>query len=72
MKRFLCAAALSVLSAGLAPWGLAQAQSLNETLAAAYESNPTLGAQRASLRQSEEGYFQARAGLLQARHAHMG
>ncbi len=64
MKRFLCAAALSVLSAGLAPWGLAQAQSLNETLAAAYESNPTLGAQRASLRQSEEGYFQARAGLL--------
>lgn len=64
MKRFLCAAALSVLSAALAPWGLAQAQSLNETLAAAYESNPTLGAQRASLRQSEEGYFQARAGLL--------
>ncbi len=64
MKRFLCAAALSVLSAGLAPWGLAQAQSLNETLAAAYESNPTLGAQRASLRQSEEGYFQARSGLL--------
>ena len=64
MKRFLCAATLSVLSAGLAPWGLAQAQSLNETLAAAYESNPTLGAQRASLRQSEEGYFQARAGLL--------
>jgi outer membrane protein len=64
MKRFLCAAALSVLSAGLAPWGLAQAQSLTDTLVAAYESNPTLGAQRASLRQSEEGYFQARASLL--------
>ncbi|WP_440959460.1 TolC family outer membrane protein [Oceanicaulis sp. LC35] len=64
MKRFLCAAALSVLSAGLAPLGLAQAQSLTETLVAAYESNPRLGAQRASLRQSEEGYFQARAGLL--------
>jgi outer membrane protein len=64
MKRFLCAAALSVFSFSLAPMGIAQAQSLQETLVAAYESNPTLGAQRASLRQSEEGYFQARANIL--------
>jgi outer membrane protein len=64
MKRLLCAAALSVFSFSLAPMGMAQAQSLQETLVAAYESNPTLGAQRASLRQSEEGYFQARANVL--------
>ncbi|GGE33600.1 membrane protein [Marinicauda pacifica] len=51
----LCAAALA------AP---ATAQTLEETLAAAYESNPVLAGQRAQLRQTNEGYYQARAGAL--------
>jgi len=44
--------------------GSASAQTLEETLSAAYLSNPTLAAQRARLEQTEEGYFQARAGRL--------
>ncbi len=42
----------------------AAAQTLEETLAAAYQSNPVLAAERARLRQTEEGFYQARAGRL--------
>ncbi len=42
----------------------AHAQSLEETLVSAYQTNPTLAAQRARLRQAEEGYYQARAARL--------
>ncbi len=42
----------------------ALAQSLEETLVSAYETNPTLAAQRSRLRQTEEGYFQARSARL--------
>lgn len=42
----------------------AQAQTLEETLVSAYQSNPNLAAQRARLAQTEEGYVQARAGRL--------
>ncbi len=40
-------------------FGSAQAQSLEEALTAAYLSNPTLAAQRASLRATDEGVSQA-------------
>lgn len=40
----------------------APAQTLNEALAAAYETNPTLRAQRAQLRATDEGLPEARAG----------
>jgi outer membrane protein len=40
------------------------AQTLEETLVAAYQTNPSLAAQRARLAQTEEGYIQARAGRL--------
>ena len=42
----------------------AQAQSLEESLALAYNSNPTLQAERARLRATDEGRVQARAGYL--------
>jgi len=64
MKRLLCAVAMSALSISLAPMSAAVAQTLEDTLIAAYGSNPSLGAQRASLRQTEEGFFQARAARL--------
>ena len=44
--------------------GFAQAQTLEETLSQAYNSNPTLQAQRASLRAVDEQRVQARAGRL--------
>lgn len=64
MKRMLSAVAMSALMIGLAPGGAALAQSLEETLVAAYASNPTLAAERARLRQTEEGFFQARSARL--------
>ncbi len=42
----------------------ASAESLEEALAAAYESNPQLMAQRAALRATDEGVSQAQAGYL--------
>lgn len=42
----------------------AGAQTLEESLAAAYEGNPVLAAQRAQLRQTNEGYYQARSAAL--------
>ena len=64
MRHFLnrpFRAGLLIAAFGAAP---ASAQTLEETLAAAYESNPELAGERASLRQTEEGYYQARAGRL--------
>lgn len=48
------------LLAGAAP--PAAAETLAEAIALAYETNPTLQSQRASLRALDEGVFQARAG----------
>ncbi|WP_417480188.1 TolC family outer membrane protein [Maricaulis maris] len=56
-----------VLAAGasaLALAGTVQAQTLEETLALAYNSNPTLQAERARLRSTDEGRIQAQAGRL--------
>ena len=58
----LLIAALAAGGAAFAPAALAQ--SLEETLVAAWETNPTLAAQRARLRQTDEGYNQARAARL--------
>lgn len=44
--------------------GQASAQSLDEAMAQAYESNPVLQAQRAALRGTDEGVFQANSGYL--------
>ena len=61
MKRvLLCAAAMISLTVS-AP---AAAQTLEESLAAAYQSNPVLAAERAQLRQTDEGYHQARSAAL--------
>lgn len=48
----------------LAGTSMASAESLKEALAAAYESNPQLMAQRAALRATDEGVSQANAGFL--------
>lgn len=56
-----------LLAAGLGLGGLAasaSAQSLNETLEAAYRTNPVLAAERARLRQVREGVVQARSARL--------
>ncbi len=59
LRTALLAAALMLPTAGGA-----FAQSLEETLVSAYETNPTLAAQRARLRQAEEGYYQARSARM--------
>lgn len=51
---------MSLLAMGAA----AQAQTLEESLTLAYNSNPTLQAERARLRATDEGRIQARAGYL--------
>uniref|UniRef100_UPI0015762F2B TolC family protein n=1 Tax=Caulobacter sp. S45 TaxID=1641861 RepID=UPI0015762F2B len=58
------AASLLLMLAGLG-WsaaGPARAETLAEAIALAYQTNPQLLAQRASLRTLDEGYVQARAG----------
>lgn len=58
MKRWMTA--IPVLLAGLGGlYGLAHAQTLEEALAAAYANNPTLLAQRAKLRATDEQVVQA-------------
>lgn len=52
-------AALACATFALGFTGPAAAQTLIETLASAYESNPQLAAERARLRQTNEGYAQA-------------
>ncbi len=51
--------ALSLLAMGS---GAARAESLTDAIALAYQTNPTLQAQRAQLRYTDETYVQARAG----------
>ncbi|MGY6627411.1 MAG: TolC family outer membrane protein [Oceanicaulis sp.] len=61
--RFLITTTLAaglIFSAAPASWS----QSLEETLSAAYRTNPQLQAERARLRQSTEGVVQARSALL--------
>ena len=53
------ATVVAAMSLGLAP---ARAETLLEALASAYTNNPTLNAQRASLRATDEGVPQARSG----------
>lgn len=60
--QYLVMAALAAGGVATAP--AAWAQTLEETLVAAWETNPSLAAQRARLRQTEEGYVQARAARL--------
>jgi outer membrane protein len=58
----LCATALAgVLAAGLA--GAASAETLADAITLAYQTNPTLQAQRAQLRATDENVVQARAGF---------
>ena len=57
IRRLTIMAAL----AAFAP-GAASAESLYDAIALAYQTNPTLRAQRASLRSADEGVVQARAG----------
>jgi len=58
MKRFSLAA-LACSALALCAASDASAQTLTESLASAYQSNPELAAQRARLRQTNEGYTQA-------------
>ena len=53
-----CGAALAVAMAGLA-----EAESLGDAISLAYETNPTLQAERAQLRATDEEYPQAESGL---------
>ena len=55
-------AVLCVLPGAIFPSGPADAETLSEALATAYESNPTLKAQRAQLRATDEGLPEARSG----------
>ena len=57
-------ASLLIASAPLVYAPLAQAQSLNDTLASAYASNPTLASERKRLEQTAESMVQARAVAL--------
>ncbi|MDZ4321098.1 MAG: TolC family outer membrane protein, partial [Phenylobacterium sp.] len=52
----------AVFTAGLSFGGPASAESLADAIALAYETNPTLQAQRASLRALDESIVQARSG----------
>jgi outer membrane protein len=51
------------IGAFLAFGGVAQAETLTEAIAQAYQSNPALQSQRAQLRAVDESYVQARAGF---------
>lgn len=61
MRRWTVLTGISVVLAAAAVTP-AQGQSLSEALALAYQNNPTLEAQRASLRATDEGVSQAQAG----------
>src|SRR5579864_8748781 len=53
----------ALLLGGTSLAGAASAESLADAVALAYETNPTLQAERAQLRATDEGYVQAEAGL---------
>jgi outer membrane protein len=55
--------ALALAAVSLAPYAL-RAETLADAVALAYQSNPTLQAQRATLRETDETYVQARAGYM--------
>lgn len=59
-RKLFAAFALACLA--MSPAAPVAAQTLTEALATAYESNPTLRAQRAQLRATDEGLPEARAG----------
>lgn len=61
LRRLALALAGGVSLLGMG--AVAQAQSLEDTLVTAYNSNPTLQAERARLRATEEGQAQARSAL---------
>ena len=65
MRWAVCAAAIA---AALACRVAAVAETLESALAQAYRNNPTLNAQRAALRATDESVPQALAGLPSARH----
>ena len=54
--------AIPLFLAGSVAWASCRAETLGDAIALAYESNPTLQAQRASLRALDETYVQADAG----------
>ena len=62
----IAASALGGLIAGAAP---ARAESLADAVALAYQTNPTLAAERVNLRFLEETYIQARAGYRPSANA---
>lgn len=61
IRRFAAGSALSLVLAAAA-MGAAQAQSLRDTMTMSYQSNPTLSAQRQSLRATNEQIAQALSG----------
>jgi TolC family type I secretion outer membrane protein len=61
-RLFAALAGVGLMLSVILPAAPATGQTLNEALAAAYESNPTLRAQRAQLRATDEGLPEARAG----------
>jgi outer membrane protein len=61
MSSSLCAGAL-LAGVALLAGGVARAETLAQAIALAYQSNPTLQGQRATLRAVDESYVQAQAG----------
>ena len=66
MTRYMVRTKACVFSLSLAGMAFlcapASAESLSDALAMAYQNNPTLEAQRAALRATDEGVTQAKAG----------
>jgi outer membrane protein len=64
LKRvsFVMTGVLAVSLLALGPSGVLKAETLNKALGSAYDYNPTLRAERARLRATDEGVAQARAG----------
>ena len=60
-SRAACAGSIAALAWGAA--GAASAETLGDAVALAYATNPTLQAERAQLRATDEEYVQAEAGL---------
>src|SRR5580704_12111129 len=58
-----CIAALATFAAGTFAAGTASAETLADAVSLAYATNPTLQAERAQLRATDEEYVQAEAGL---------
>lgn len=62
MKKSACCLLAGALLAGSGAVGAARAETLEDVLATAYNSNPTLMARRAQLRATDEGVAQALSG----------